>query len=222
MTILILGNINHEYSDISAPYDMEQVAWKPPVVSETESVYGIEVAKDVTSIVQAIDVSSDTQALYSMRWFLSQDTNIVFSIDVENDVTSIVFGIDVSRDVTSSYNVANVYVSITSEYSIRGPIVSDLQSEYDLANYFSYGDVISEYGIKAESNTPSEYSIRELITIDLNCEYNLLTFLTSDANLEYDIKGTNPVYRDFKSIYTMYDEAREDIVLTVVFSVVGE
>ena len=221
MTILLLGNTNHARSDTAAPYDMLQIARVNDYDGDYEIVYGVTVDSDTEVISASIDVSSDLDASYSIRWYLWHDFEIPYGVAVEEYITSMLSALDVELDIESSYNIGVIDSLLDVPYSIREYISADIESRYDLALFKAWIDCDSFYGILIEADLESGHDILEAVHSDTTLIYWLKEMIQSVTDIPYDITDTNPVSTELMALYTIYDPTSESIVTDIHVSVDG-
>lgn len=222
MTILILGNVNHEYRDIDCTHDLEQIPWVPDVAFDLESITGMYVESLVSFATYSIDVSNDTDIGYSLRSFVYTEPEIVIGIDVENLLAFATYSIDVSRDIESLYSVGVIQRDTGSTYSIRHVVESDTLSTYGINLYIDYGDIESKHSLLVGSDTEINYSIFQRVNYDLEAPYYLISSLYSDIESSFDIIVVNPVHRDLRAVYMLYSPTSETIITDALITVNDE
>lgn len=222
MTILILGNVNHEYSDIGCTYDMSQIPWVPDVSADPQGIHGIDVELVLMSSTYGMDVSSDTGALYSLRPFIFTEPSIVYGLDVEQVLMSSTYGIDVELTLESVFTIGVIQKDIESSYSMRHAVAEDLLSTYGINLYIDWGDVQAPYGLSVSTDIESSYAIRERINYDLYSTYYMISELVYDLESSFDIITVNHVHRDIRAVYMLYSPASETIITDALITVNDE
>lgn len=222
MTILILGNINHVYASVQAPFDLAQIPWVFEVESDLNIPIAMGAAEDLESIVSSIDVSSDTECLYSIRQFIAYDSNTIYGISVWDDAVSNVFAIDVSGTLGGSYRIGLVQGSVSALYSITAPVESLLRSQYSLNVHYGYTTANIIYSGNVYSDTVSEYATLGLVQSYLDIPYTLKSHINRDLNTIYELDTITLINKDVTCIYTVYDDSSESISLDVTATVDGD